>query len=180
MPRPAPMLQMHTVVVQPMTASGTGRISCRPLGQEPIEFTWMSPDGRELTLDSRGSEANNLVPGRYRVEAVDATGARAYVIVDIEPIYTSAILIEGYKTTPTSTTLSRDGNVEIVGTGLRGYRFLWTNGVETDGTILRDVPCGTYAAVPLPTNGQVPTLVHSSEPARVNVASDGRWGGGVE
>jgi hypothetical protein len=178
MPRPVPGLQMHTVVVQPLTATGTGRISCRPLGQEPIEFTWMSPDGRDLTLDSRGSEAVDLTPGRYRIEAVDAMGARADVTVDIEPMYSSAVIITGYKTTPTSTTLSRDGNVEVVGTGLKGHRFLWTNGIETDDAVLRDVPCGTYAAIPLSTNGSVPTLVHSVEPARVNVASRGRWGVG--
>ena len=176
MPRPTPMLQMHTVVEQPLTFSGTGSISCRPLGQEPIEFTWLTPDGSTPQLENSNSEAKNLRPGRYRITAVDANGSEALALVDIEPMFSSAVCIEGYKISPASTTFSRDGSVEILGTGIEGCRYLWTNGMETDGCVLKDVPCGTYAAVPLPTRGNTPVLVHSAEPAKVDVAQSGRWG----
>lgn len=170
------MLQMHTVVQQPMTSSGTGSISCRPLGQEPIEFTWLTPDGTAPQLENSNSEAKHLKPGRYRITAVDANGSEALVLIDIEPMFTSAVCVEGYKVSPASTTFSRDGSVEIMGTGVDGYRYLWTNGTETEGSVLKDVPCGTYAAVPLPTRGKTPILVHSTEPGKVDVAPSGRWG----
>ena len=179
MPRPMPVLQMHTVVVQPLTSNGTGSISCRPLGQEPIEFTWLTPDGSPpAELDHGDSEARGLPPGRYRVDAVDATGMHASVVVDIEPMFSTAVCIESYKTTPASTSLSRDGSVELVGTGVQGHRYLWTNGTETGGCVLRDVPCGTYAAMPIVTGSDqtIPVLVHSALPARVDVAASGRWG----
>jgi hypothetical protein len=176
MPRPTPMLQMHTVVEQPLTFSGTGSISCRPLGQEPIEFTWLTPDGTTPQLENSDSEAKNLGPGRYRITAVDANGSEALVLVEIKPMFSSAVCIEGYRISPASTTFSRDGSVEILGTGIEGFRYLWTNGTETDGCVLKDVPCGTYAAVPLPLSGKTPVLVHSTKPAKVDVAPSGRWG----
>ena len=176
MPRPTSILQMHTIVEQPLTSSGTGSISCRPLGQEPIEFTWLTPDGSDPQLENSNSEGKNLKPGRYRITAVDAGGSEAAVLVDIAPMFSSAVCIEGYRVSPSSTTFSRDGSVEILGTGIEGYRYLWTNGMETDGCVLKDVPCGTYVAVPIATRGKTPILVHSTEPAKVDVAPSGRWG----
>jgi hypothetical protein len=170
------MLQMHTIVEQPLTMSGTGSISCRPLGQEPIEFTWLTPNGASPQLENGNSEAKNLAPGRYRIEAVDANNCQTSVVVDIEPMFSNAVCIEGYRVSPTSTSFSRDGSVEILGSGIQGHRYLWTNGMETEGCILKDVPCGTYAAIPLAARGRTPVLVHSSDPARVDVASSGRWG----
>lgn len=165
---------MHTVVEQPLTAtSHTGRISCRPLGQEPIEFEWISPDGSELQLEQHGSEASGLPPGRYRIEATDASGARADVSVDVDAMFAAASVIESYRVTPASTGFSRDGLVEAVGTGLDGLRFLWTNGTETDGPVLKDVPCGTYVATPLPQRDRVPVVVHTCAPAKVDVSPHG-------
>ena len=70
---------------------------------------------------------------------------------------------------PPAAALARDGAVEAVGFGLDGWRFLWTNGAETDGARLRDVPRGTYAATPIAVEGEAPVLVHRCPPARVGV-----------
>ena len=45
-------LQMHTVVDQPLTDMSHGRISCRPIGLEPIEFEWTGPNGRAVQVDA--------------------------------------------------------------------------------------------------------------------------------
>jgi hypothetical protein len=168
-----PLLQMHTVVDQPLTAQSRGRISCRPIGLEPIDFAWTGPDGREVATDATGSEATNVAPGRYRVVAVDATGARADVVLDVEPMFPSAVVVQSYEVTPASTSAARDGAVTVVGVGVEdeGWRFLWTHGAVTDGPVLRDVPCGVYAAVAVAASegGAPPTVVHLCAPARVGV-----------
>ena len=168
--RSGALLQMHTVVDQPLTVSGTGRISCRPMGLEPIEFEWSGP-GTAVETDASGSEAKAVQPGRYRVVAVDATGSRADVYLDVEPTHPDAVVVREYRVMPASTGSARDGSVEAVGHNVGTGRFLWTNGVETTGPTLRDVPCGTYACIPLPTeDGKVVTLVHQCAPAKVTVA----------
>ena len=53
---------------------------------------------------------------------------------------------------------------------MEGWAFLWSNGVTTDGPVLRDVPCGVYAAVPMPRGGEVPMLIHACDAARVTAA----------
>lgn len=167
------MLQMHTVVERPLTSTGRGSISCRPLGQEPIDFAWMSPDGTEIELEANGSEARNLPPGKYRIDATDASGASTRVVIDLIPVHSSLVTIERYRISSPSTSLSRDGSIRVEGDGVDGHRFLWSNGVETEGPLLNDVSCGTYIALPLPTKEEdpVPVVVHSCPPAVVDVSS---------
>jgi hypothetical protein len=171
-------LQLHTVVEPPLTRAGTGRISCRPIGLEPIAFEWTP---RPPTLDATGSEALDVAPGRYRIVAVDAAGARADVVVDVAPALDAAVVITEYRVTPASTSRARDGSVEAVGAGVGdGWRFLWTHGVETEGPWLRDVPCGVYAAVALAARDEddAPVVVHRCAPARVTVHAEPPGGGG--
>lgn len=181
-----PFLQMHTVVAPPLTADDRGHISCRPLGHEPIAFEWTGPRGEPVRVDASGSEARDVKPGRYRVDAVDASGARADVVLDVTPALPAAVVVRSYRVTPASTSAARDGSVEAVGTGLEGWSFLWTQGARTDGPVLRDVPCGVYAAVAVPggaggaDEAPAPTTVHACAPARVGVATTGhRWGNGA-
>jgi hypothetical protein len=172
-------LQMHTVIDAPLTADSRGRISCRPMGRDPIEFSWTGPGQADVRTDATGSEALEVESGRYRVVAVDATGSRADVLLDVEPALPTALVVDGYRVTPASTGTARDGTVEALGVGLgEGWRFLWTHGAETAGPVLRDVPCGTYAAIALPDGERVPTLVHRCPPARVTVSTGagGNWG----
>lgn len=165
--RARPPLQMHTVVEQPLTLDDVGRISCSPVGLEPITFEWTPSHG--LTLDATGSEASGVTCGRYRIVATDATSARADVVVDVQPLHEDAVVVLEYRVTPASTTRARDGSVEAVGLGMDGWRFLWTHGVVTDAPVLQDVPCGTYALVAIPSADRVPTVVHKCSPARVEV-----------
>ena len=165
----ANVLQMHTVVDQPLTEGCPGRISCRPIGIEPIHFEWTGPGRRPVETDLSGSEALQVEPGRYRVVATDGMGMRADVVLDVAPTYTGALTVREYKVTGTSTSTSRDGMVEAVGDGLSGHRFLWTHGTETSGPVLRDVPTGLYAAALLPSEGSMPVLIHLCAPARVGV-----------
>lgn len=168
------ILQMHTVVDQPLTSHSHGRISCRPVGMDPIEFTWTGPSGEGVHVDATGSEALDVTPGRYRVVATDAVGARADVTVDIHASLPHAIVITEYRTRPASTTGARDGSVEAIGINLAGCRYLWTNGAETDGPCLHDVPCGRYSALPIASGEEdVPVFVHQCAPARVEV--DTEW-----
>ena len=171
---PSSRLVVHTVVEQPLTLFSVGRISCRPTGRDPISFSWCGPNGAEVQTDASGAEAFGVVPGRYRIDVVDGSGATAELSVDVEPAYSSAVVVREYRVTPASTSSSRDGSVEVVGHGVSHCRFLWTNGAETDGPLLRDVPCGVYVATALPRGGKVPTMVHACAPALVGC----RWGGG--
>ncbi len=161
--RPQADLQMHVVVERPCGAV-LGRISCRPIGMEPIVFRWSPPSDVELEIDSSGSEAGGVRPGRYRIVATDAVQSKAEVVVDVEPI--EAVVVSEYRVTPASTSRARDGAIEAVGMGLEGWRYLWTNGVETTTPTLRDVPAGTYAVVVV-TDG--PMVINACPPARVDV-----------
>lgn len=165
--RGKPPLQMHTVVEQPLTLDEVGRVSCRPVGMEPITFEWQP--AHDLVLDPSGSEATNVRCGRYRVIATDATDARADVVVDVEPLVDDAVVVLEYRTTPASTSRARDGSVEAVGYGLEGWRFLWTHGVETTTPHLQDAASGTYALHALTTDERQPLMVHKCPPARVEV-----------
>ena len=169
-------LQMHTIVEAPLTRDGRGRILCHPIGQGPIQFTWHSPDGREVALFSGGSEARDLPPGRYRSQAEDATMARAEVVVDVFPARTDAVVIGEYRVTHASNTLSRDGRIQVLGERLEGVEFLWTSGARTDVPELHDVAPGTYAAVPVGKDGVPVSFFHAPGPAVVDVDSTGRWG----
>ena len=133
---------MHVVVTQPMTRGGMGRISCRPLGMEPIKFHW-SPS---VETDETGSEACAVPVGRYRIRAVDANGEAADVVTDVNARYDTVAVVQEYRVQNATTGTSRDGRVEAVGMGLDGpgLRFHWSNGVETEQPILSDVPCGRY------------------------------------
>jgi hypothetical protein len=167
------MLQMHTVVERPLVPSGRGSISCRPLGQEPIQFTWHSSEGHPFSPESGGSEARDLPPGRYTVEAEDAGGAKARIVIQLQPLHASVVTIERYDVSHASTSFSRDGSVQAICTGYETYDFLWSNGARTEGPLLRDVPCGTYMALPLPNKeGEpVPVVVHDCPPGVVDVSS---------
>ena len=90
-------MQIHTVVEQPTPMNPRGRISCMPMGQEPIEFTWMPCGAPMPDLDETRSEATNVAPGRYRIRAVDACGNRGEVMVEIIDLREeNAITITGY------------------------------------------------------------------------------------
>ena len=161
-------MQMHVLIDRPLTSMSYGRISCRPVGREPIEFTWTGPGGRDVQVDATGSEAYAVTPGKYRIIAIDANDTKADVVVEVAAHHATSLVINEYKITPPSTGTARDGSVEAVGLGLDGgYRFLWTNGVETDTPVLRDIPTGTYAVHVLPTPDRIPTLIHNCAPARV-------------
>ena len=157
---------MHTIVEQPLTSRGTGKITCQTMGLAPISFVWHGPNGKEVETDLSGSEAKNVLCGRYRVVATDSEGQRADITVQIKPSLPDSVVVRRYKVVDATNGMSRDGRVEAIGEGLEGVSFLWTNGVRTEGTILRDVPCGTYS---LSTEKEGITLVHLSPPAVVGV-----------
>lgn len=173
-----PLLQVHTVVDQPLTRYSVGRISCRPVGMEPITFEWSGPTGARMQLDETESEAYDVPPGRYRIKCTDATGARADLVVDVEPVHEHGVVVHEYRTVPASTGHARDGSVEAVCSGVVPgvHRFLWTTGVETDGPVLRDVPCGCYvASVVVGKEDEAPVVVviHACPPAHVRVRDKG-------
>lgn len=166
-------MQMNVVVERPVGGQSNGHISCRPVGRQPIRFEWTPPRGVDVQLDESQSEAHDVTPGRYKITAIDATDARADVVVDVDVAQEADIVVTEYRTVDASTSHSRDGQVELVGRGLDGWRFLWTNGVETETPVLRDVPPGTYAAVPLPNATRTPTINHHAVPGVVRPSAIG-------
>lgn len=171
---PSRILQMHVVVEQPLTSISAGRISLRPLGRDPVKVQWSAPNGGTVQVDASGTEAYGVLPGRYKVSAVDAEGKYAEVHVDISPLVHQAAIVREYHVTPASNGLSRDGRVEAIGDGLDGVeRFLWTHGCETTVPVLHDVPCGIYALTPLPSQSSgTRVLVHLCAPACVGIEGE--------
>jgi hypothetical protein len=153
-------LRLLAVVELPVTSYSTGSISCRTVGGvDPIEFHWHG------MYSHRAAEAYDLLPGRYTVLAIDATGSESELTIDLEPVFADAVVVSEYRVTNATTSHSRDGSVEVVGHGLGECRFLWTYGIITDGPVLHDVPCGTYAATPMCTG----LVLHQAAPAHVRV-----------
>ena len=166
------VMQMHVVVEQPLSPLSYGRISVVPVGVEPLRFEWIGPRGTNVQLDATRSEASGLAPGRYTVKASDGDGQRAEVSVEVSPILCDAAVVDAYETTPASSGSASDGTVTAVGHGLQKWkRFIWTNGAETTGPVLRDVREGTYALSPAPVDGRVPVFVQRCLPAQVACAS---------
>jgi len=163
-------LQLHTIIQPPLGAL-RGKIVCRPMGSHPIKMEWSGPDG-EVETNENFTEASNIGPGTYRIVATDATESRAEVTVDVESVLVDAAMIERYEVTHASTSSSRDGSVRAVGEGLENTQFLWTHGTVTVGPDLVDVPCGTYAAVPMGSEEGVQSSIHLCPPARVHVKAD--------
>lgn len=164
-------MQMHVVVIRPLSKASEGRISCRPMGMEPIRFEWTGPRGNVET-DASGSEAIHVSVGRYRVRATDANGERADVCVDVTPLCDSAVVVNEYRILASpSTGHSRDGRIEALGSGFEaGMQFLWTHGVVTTTPVLNDVPCGTYALTAMSDGGDAPAVtVHACNPAVLRV-----------
>lgn len=165
-------LEMHVVVEHPLSRLSSGRISCRPIGLEPIEFKWTAPDNSTVNLDPSGSEASDVRSGRYRIVATDADGNTASVNVDVRVIVPDAVVINAYRTVPASTGSSRDGRIEAIGTNLDcGCSYMWTNGTVTKNPVLHDVPCGMYALIAMPSlDGEPTTLMHCCAPGIVKCA----------
>ena len=125
-----------------------------------------------MTLDESGSEATDVRPGRYKIRATDANNDRADVVIDVEPVFANAVVIDRYVVRPATTTFSRDGQVEAIGSGFEnGCKFMWTNGLETEEPRLKDVACGVYAMIAISqgTAKPPPITIHRSAPARVDV-----------
>jgi len=172
---PASPLQLIAIVELPLTPYSTGSILCRTVGGVvPIEFHWrglsshqqqQQQQQQQQSLAQRVSEVFGLLPGRYTVVATDARGAESELTIDVEPAFVDAVVVSEYRVTHATTSHSRDGSVEVVGRGLGECRFFWTYATVTDGPILHDVPCGTYAATPL--CGGV--VLHQAAPAQVRV-----------
>lgn len=164
---PAP-LQLHTVVDQPLTELAYGRITCRPMGIAPFRFAWHGPTGDTVQTDDSGAQAFGVVPGKYRVVVQDQQDRVADVTLQVEPVFPNAIVVRDYKVSHASTSYARDGEVEVVGYGFEtSQRFLWSNGIETTGPVLRDVQVGVYVATALADDGKTLTVVHQCAPARV-------------
>lgn len=161
-------LQVQTIVEQPLTALSVGRISCTAIGLEPITFNWRAPHGKEIQLDSTGSEAYGLAPGRYAVHVESNDGSKADVSVDIAPSLKRVIAVNEYVCKPTSSGVSFDGSVQAQGHGLESWtRFLWSNGAETTEPVLRDARPGWYSLTPLPVGEDVPVFVQYCAPGQV-------------
>lgn len=171
---PRRSFQLHAVVEQPVSVLCPGKITCRPVGPAPIVVEWSGPRGTEIQLDETRCEAYGLDPGRYTVRARDGEGARATLTVDVRPVLAadSTLVVCAYETTPASSGSARDGSIRALGHGLAEWRrFLWSNGVETEEAVLKDVREGTYFVSPLPLEGRVPLFVQRCAPGEVGVGS---------
>lgn len=156
-------LQLHTILTPPLTSADTGRITCVPCEAVfPVTFTWTPVP---LKLDLSQSDALQCLPGDYTITAVDDSGSRAELNVCVAPALQHAVVIRGYHSGDASGSRIRDGWIEATGEGLSPtQRLLWTNGVETVGPRLEDVPPGVYAAVAVGC-----TCVHTCGPGIVRL-----------
>lgn len=167
--KPRPTLQLTTIVERPLVEWSNGSILCVVRGTPPFQYEWHAPDGLAPQTSAVGDQIFGVAPGRYRVLVTDALGEYAEAHVDVDAVLSTPVSITEYRVAAASTSSSRDGSVEALGHGLEGCSLLWSNGVQTSGPVLSDVSCGTYAAVPLPRDGKVVTLVHHCAPAAVSV-----------
>lgn len=170
--KPPRGLQVHAIVEQPITPLSLGRIRCTVVGPEPIAFRWTGPDGFRIPLDATGSDARDLIPGRYDVHVEAADCSAASVALHVAPVVAEVVTVSEYVCTPASSGVAFDGSVRARGHGLEQWgRYLWSNGVETDAPVLRDARPGWYSLTLLPVGGATaPTLVQSCPPGRVDAA----------
>lgn len=164
-------LQVQVIIDQPITPLSYGRITCVADGLAPIVFQWRGPHGREIQLDSTGSEAYGLTPGRYTVHVESADGRTADVSADVAPNLKRVVAVNEYECTPASSGVASDGSVRAHGYGMDQWgRYLWSNGVETAGPFLQDVRPGCYSLCPLPMDREAPVFVQYCAPGVVEVA----------
>lgn len=160
-------LILHSVVERPLTSHFTGKISCRPIGKDPIRFEWKGPG--TINVDASGSEASGLVVGTYDITAWDATDSHTKLTVHLCPVFATAVVVHEYVVVHSSSGVARDGSVTAVGFGLdERSHYLWSNGTITDTPHLHDVGCGVYSLVPyvMPPN-PYPTFVQTCPPGVV-------------
>lgn len=178
MPIDPGMLQLHTSVSRPLTASGVGSIACYPVGRNPIRFRWILPAGvADCGESADGSELSRAPPGEYRVEAEDAAGYAAGVSLVVRPLQNErVVVVESYEVTNATSASARDGRVKATGAGFREaerahVRFLWTHGTVTKLPELLDVPPGRYALVAVSDGEPLPwTTVHTCAPGVVGAS----------
>ena len=170
-------LRLHTVLHQPLTWNGKGKMVCTvDTEHPPYTLEWEGPKGGLVQTDETGCTAFGICVGEYRIRATDASGGRADVKVSVEPSLSSPVIVLEYRVGSASTNESRDGFVEAVGEGLTtGWKFLWTNGWITDTPVLQDIPCGMYTVTPISQRdgGVQPVFVHMCAPAHVGTVAEG-------
>lgn len=165
------MLQMHTTVTEAISEGNGGTITCTPIGVEPITYTWTDAWQKpiQLEVDSTQSEASNVPPGDYHINATDALGREAFVRVRVKQCEMPVVI--GYQTENATTEVSRDGKITaVIMPQIDNIKYLWTTGAITNEPVLQDVKCGIYCVTLITEEDESPILfIHASKPAKINV-----------
>ena len=163
--------QLHVIVEQPINALNLGRVQCIPVGNDDVrgfEFDWKGPPGCSIQLDNTGSEAYGLIPGKYVIHVTDREMKTSVVNVTISPVMVDAIVVKTYITQPSSSGSASDGQIEAVGDGLDKWnRYLWSNGMETQTPVLKDIRPGYYFLTAGSVGGKVPIFIQQCMPGQV-------------
>ena len=166
---PNNMLQMNVTVTECYDEKVGAKISCAPLGEEPITYEWYNSNKNnvELNFDSTKSEATNVPPGDYYIKATDRNGLTNNIKVTVNK--TKIPVVVGYEIENASTQVSRDGKITAhIVPQIEGIRYLWTTGAITDDSVLEDVRCGMYTVCLMSRNNEPIPFIHASQPAIVN------------
>ena len=105
-------------------------------GSFPFSFSWSGPNG----FSSPFQNINNLAPGTYSLDVVDASGCYvSYSIFILEP----NLLNTNVNTTNVSCNNGTDGVISLSPSGgVQPYNFVWSNGSSTQNQV--NVSAGNY------------------------------------
>jgi gliding motility-associated-like protein len=112
-------------------------------GQEPIDFAWADDP-------TAGVERNNLGPGAYTINIVDATPCTiTQTFIIIEP---AELLLSGNITNALDCDDASSGAINLlISGGTEPYTINWSNGATTED--LDDIPAGDYLVTVVDGNG---------------------------
>lgn len=133
-------------------------------GDARMEWSCVEGENATLSLSNDKMTATKVTPGTYRIRGVGKGGvtiAEAVVEVRKEDV----VSVVGYRTVPSSSHVSWDGEVHATLENVEGEaRYMWSNGYVTTTPSLRHVRPGVYCIMALI---ETKTCFHACPPATV-------------
>lgn len=132
-------------------------------GEARVEWSCVEGENATLSLSNDKMSATKVTPGTYRIRGMRGKGGEAIAETVVEVRKEEVVSVVGYRTVPSSSHVSWDGEVHATLENVEGEaRYMWSNGYVTSTPSLRHVRPGVYCIIAL-VEGK--TFFHSCPPA---------------